>query len=154
MPRLLIAKKRAIHDEGRRLPDDFVDHVTRMIRVHISAGNWVRAVDAVAAAERMWLDRAEELSDPASDPNVMARHVSCLRLDARTVSQIDEACYGTIGALLEIFPDHFIATPGIGVQTIKTIAAELCRIGAISQASANVCVRRFTDRRREWGSER
>lgn len=139
-----MAKKRTIaHDEGSRLPGDFVDHVTRMIRVHVAAGNWVRAADAVAAAERMWKDREEELSDPAHDPNLLSRHISCLRLDARTVSQIDEACYGTIGALLETFPDHFITVPGIGDQTIKTIASELCRIGSMSQAQGRACIRKF-----------
>lgn len=139
-----MAKKRSqAQVEGSRLPEDFVDHVTRMIRVHVAAGNWVRAADAVAAAERMWKDRSEELSDPVRDPNVLARHISCLRLDARTVSQIDEACYGTIGALLEIFPDHFIKVPGIGDQTIKTIALELCRIGAITHAQGRACIRKF-----------
>jgi hypothetical protein len=102
-----MAKKATVQDG--RLPDDFVAIIQRMVGVHLAAANWERAIEAV-----------------------LSRHVSCLRLDARTVCQIDEMCNGTIGSLLEVFPESFLDLRGIGVQTIKTIASELCRIGAFT----------------------
>lgn len=132
---------------------EFVSHITRMVGVHLAAGNWHRAIEAVHAAERMWREREAELIDPAclAEPAMLARHVSCLRLDARTVCQIDEMCCGTIGALIEVFPDRFIALRGVGEQTIKTIASELCRIGAISQARSAECLRLFRQKRQGTG---
>ena len=138
-----MAKKARPKDDGRRLPEDLVAHITRMVGVHLAAGNWERAIDAVNSAERMWHDRERELSDPTTDHFVLARHVSCLRLDARTVSQIDELCNGTVGSLVEIFPDSFLSLRGVGVQTIKTIASELCRIGAISGSACRIAVMKF-----------
>jgi len=141
-----MAKKQP-RDDGKRLPEDFVAHITRMVGVHLAAGNWERAIEAVHHAERMWIDREHELSEPSEDVFVLARHVSCLRIDARTVSQIDELCNGTVGALVEIFPDSFIELRGIGTQTIKTIALELCRIGAITRAAGRLAVRKFSQSR-------
>jgi hypothetical protein len=148
-----MAKKMAAQHGS--LPADFASHITRMVGVHLAAGNWPRAIEAVHAAERMWREREAELTDPATltTSTMLSRHVSCLRLDARTVCQIDEMCCGTIGALLEVFPSRFIGLRGVGDQTIKTIASELCRIGAISRKRAAECVKDFGDGRSQPGRE-
>ncbi len=140
-----MAKKAKV--QNGQLPADFVAIIQRMVGVHLAAGNWERATDAVHHAERMWRDRQEDLADPVTDPFVLSRHVSCLRLDARTVCQIDDLCNGTIGSLLEVFPSEFLSLSGIGLQTIKTIASELCRIGAFTPEQRSDAVMVFRSRR-------
>lgn len=126
-------------DDGK-LPADFVSHITRLVGVHLALGHWDRAVETVRYAEKMWDERQTQDSEPI---DLSASHVSCLKLDARTLNYIERACTGTIGSLLERFPHGFETISGVGVETIKTIADELVRIRAIGKKDAAARVNYF-----------
>jgi len=116
-----------------------------MVEVHLAVGNWERAAEAVWLAKRMWIEREDGDEIPSDDSALRASHIAILKLDPRTINQIEAVCSGTVGSLIDCFPEGFVRVSGIGVKTIETIADELCRIGAITKDRARKLVSVFSD---------
>ncbi len=114
------------------LPADFLAESLATLQIHLARGHFAQAKASVDAIEQRWqLEKQQKAT--TNTTNVLSRHVSSL-FDPRTANMIEEHCAGTIGALLDCFPEGFTRTPMCGPGTVRKIAETLLRIGAIDAA--------------------
>jgi hypothetical protein len=119
--------------------DEFLHESLEMLKPHISSASWEQAIETVRFIEQRWNDRLRDTDiGQAVMGDVLAIHVSWLRLDPRTVNILESICAGTVGSLLPSFPSALVDCPNVGPGTVRRIAEALCRIGALSRPDARL----------------
>ena len=81
--------------------------VLRQVGCHLLAGRWARAHVALTAVEQQLADEAAAPAfETMSRTARRQRFVSELPIDVRTVNVLEEACYYTVGDVLEAWPSE------------------------------------------------
>lgn len=124
------------------VPQEFVDESLSKIGFHLRAANWEMAKDAIDAIARLWADRQVEATPLAELPmgERLAAHVGRLRLPPRTVNLIESVCTGTVGSLLEAFPNEFDRKVQCGPATLEKIRQALIAAGVVRQIEERQCI--------------
>jgi hypothetical protein len=137
--------KRAVvasHAESFNLPEDFVAESIAKLAAQVQIGSWEAAHATLDQIAKQWEIRQAEKRPLAerSQGSVLALHAVSLGLSQRTVNLIEDTCAGTVGALLECFPEAFADVPNCGPETIKSIAVALYQAQVITDVQAAECL--------------
>lgn len=146
-------QKRLVQDTQRipvtnpnfeELPKDFVAECMAMIGLHVSRGHFEQAATTASECAERWKLRQMFDQPGHTEPDVLAWHVTQI-LDHRTANELERHCSGTVGSLLEIYPDELVNVPRVGPAMIERIARALVRIGALTQQDAEDRIKRWAD---------
>lgn len=123
--------------ENYELPESFVSQALPRLEALLKIGAWdqlKRAVDTLALEYEL---RAKEAATPErTNGTLAASHVTWLNLPMRTTNIIEDVCAGTVGSLLECFPQGFVNVPNCGPEAVKAIAKALVRCRALTPEDA------------------
>lgn len=127
------------------LPADFLAESLAMLEIHLARGHFAQAKETIDAIEQRWSLKRKlgaSLASP-NDAEKLAWHVTAV-FDQRTANELEKHCNGTLGSVLEIFPEALLRLPGVGMRTIEKIATTLVRNGLLSPEEGQARVERWS----------